>query len=267
MGVSTGNTSQSNEVVNIYNQCKKLSEQIKSKIQTKEIERDRSQYLELLQNILLVYNRFGQAIFLLLNKEDVYTSLIILRSVFELHVLHLYIRIDKHNRSKSYHEFVGVDIIRSIEKLRNSNLNYRSEDVNSVLEMVDRAGLTLTEYRNKEGKLINKWSKDNIKRWCKDVDSYFENEKYNLSNLYDILYDYLSGYAHSAPSALLGSIINHNLLIQILNARSVVNIYSSLSYDLYKIMNEEFDLDFQNEISNYEKELVDSGARHRIGQS
>ena len=265
MNVNTGNTNQSNEVVNIYNQCKKLSEQIISKIQTKEFANGESHYLNFLRNTLLAYNRFGRAIFMLLNKDDVYTSLIILRVVFELHVLHLYIRIDKRNRSKNYNEFVELDYIRLFEAIKEINLNYRSEELKAVLDqMVEGTGLTLIEYREKNGKLRKKWSKNNTKQWCNDVDSYFGNEKYKLSDLYDTLYDYLSGYAHSGPSALLGGKFNNNLLLQTLDVRTIVNKYFSFSYDLYKIINEEFGLEFQNELSKYEMELVDYGARVKI---
>ena len=266
MGDSTRNTYLSNGLISLYDQCLEFSNMIDSKIEPMKNKTAKSDYLKLLRNILLAYIRFGQSMILLINKGDVYSSLIILRTIFELHVLHLYIRADKHRRSKDYYEFVDLDDIRKLESYRALNLDYRISDIKQALELkIERLGLSHNQYRNKYGKVRTKWSrKSSIKDWCEEVDRVFPDENYRLRNLYKTLYDYLSGHAHSGPSALLGAKFNRNSPVVTFDAKIVVNKYCSFSYDLYKIMNDEFGLEFQNELSSYEIELIDSDARIRI---
>ena len=266
MGDSTRNTYLSSGLISLYDQCLEFSNMMDSKIKAMKNKTAKSDYLKLLRNILLAYIRFGQSMILLINKGDVYSSLIILRTIFELHVLHLYIRADKHRRSKDYYEFVDLDDIRQLESYRALNLDYRISDIKQALELkIERLGLSHNQYRNKYGKVRTKWSrKSSIKEWCEEVDRIFPGENYRLGNLYKTLYDYLSGHAHSGPSALLGGKFNRNSPKVTFDAKIVVNKYCSFSYDLLRIINEEFNLNFGNELTEFRKVLLNSGAREYV---
>lgn len=160
-------------------------------------------YKFLMYNILIVKIRLQKSIFILLKEGEPMSALLVLRTLFEIIVQYLYIKIDPVKNSINYMQFSYWQV----KKLHVKGFGYINvqghDDTEEWLKLIKKQFETIeTKFRHKNKmKLFTWWHGMKFIDICKKVDEKWP-KKYDLERMYNGLYGFLSIESHGGPLSL-----------------------------------------------------------------
>lgn len=204
-----------------------------------EIQR-RYPYKYLTYSLLIGNIRLMRSLFILLREGEPKSALLILRTIFEIQVQYLYIKIKPVPHSISYMQFSYWQI-KKLHELGFGNVIIEGEvDTEKWLEQTEEQFPSIvSKFLNKKGSPYTWWHGKNISEICKSVDKQWPN-KYNLENLYKGLYGFLSIESHGGPLSLGKlAIVEFGNIVPLLEPDTVhmvqiIGLSTNFTYEFYK---------------------------------
>ena len=224
-------------------------------------EKERLGYQLYLYNLLIAYIKILKSIHLLLKEGNSTNSLILLRSLFELHVQQLYIRTNPKQLSIDFLWFAIVEKKRLSDMTVKTALDDDEVYLKKKLEVKESFDEIVDSYTDKNGKVFKKWHGKTLRILCEEVDKKWP-EDYNLTSFYTSIYDRFSMEAHGGPLSL--SLLlreEENVILPKLEpefdySRVVIEMSCNWAYYPMKFLNNEFHLDLKKDLRDFEKRII-----------
>lgn len=217
-------------------------------------------YKFLMYNMLIAKIRLQRSIFYLLKEGEPMSALLVLRTLFEILVQYLYIKINPVKYSINYMQFSYWQI----KKLHEKGFGYinvqGSKDTEEWLEQTKKQFETIeTKFLHKK-KPFTWWHGMRFVDICKKVDSKWPG-KYDLEKMYNGLYGFLSIESHGGPLSL-GKLVNGEfgnleprLESESIHQEVITGLVCNFTYEYYRIFIGVYNLRKREKLNSLKKSI------------